>query len=206
MTDYPVEVIATFTGAGLGASGAGWHDDDNPATVATFHTAGSTSANRFQYDLSEDLTAVTGLVGWRVEVDVISGSGQLYWNIAYDHPSGSGYVAFNDYITVAGAGTYQSVAGSPYFVSSTGGHTYGGLADVVTRLAYEVVYKHGYGKIEPVFGSGGDIVVSEYRVIFFTDDVVSAIRQWPRDDSKGINSVTRVYPPPRAHRVIGGQP
>jgi hypothetical protein len=34
----------------------------------------------------------------------------------------------------------------------------------------------------------------------------TAIRLWPRDDSRGINAATRVYPQPRAGRVVGGQP
>lgn len=204
MTDYPLDFDPTFTGSSLSPTVAGWFEDNNPATVATFHTGGSAFDNRLFGNFHGDLTAVTGLIGWRVEVDVISGSGQLYWEYAFDDVTSSKFFAFQGYITIDGAGTYVSYATTPYFIGT--GDAYTGIYDVVARIANEAGYPHAYGKIEPTFGSGGDIVVSEYRVIFYTEDALSVVRQWPRDDSLGANSVTRVYPPPRAHRVIGGQP
>lgn len=45
-----------------------------------------------------------------------------------------------------------------------------------------------------------------YRLKREIPGIESVIRQWPRDDSLGVNSVARAWPPPRGARVIGGQP
>lgn len=50
------------------------------------------------------------------------------------------------------------------------------------------------------------LMAPRYRLKREIPGIESVIRQWPRDDSQGINSAARVWPPPRGARVIGGQP
>lgn len=50
------------------------------------------------------------------------------------------------------------------------------------------------------------LIAPRYRLKREIPGIESVIRQWPRDDSQGVNSVARVWPPPRGARVIGGQP
>lgn len=50
------------------------------------------------------------------------------------------------------------------------------------------------------------LMAPRYRLKREIPGLESVIRQWPRDDSQGINSVARAWPPPRGARVIGGQP
>jgi hypothetical protein len=207
VTDYPVGVVVNTVRPAIHPTTPDWYEDNDPTTVAAFHTAGLVNDNGIDFSLHGDLTAIPGIIGWRIEVEIVSGVGQLAWTIEFDDDDTFGYVAFQDFINVTGPGTFVNIVGDPYFVSSAGGHTYTGIYDLIARMSNEVGYAHSFGELEigPVV-SGDDIVVSEFRVIFFTADTATAIRLWPRDDSRGINAVTRVYPQPRAGRVVGGQP
>jgi hypothetical protein len=74
-------------------------------------------------------------------------------------------------------------------------------------MSNEVGYAHSFGELEigPVV-SGDDIVVSEFRVIFFTA-ATPVLRQLHRRDGLGQASVGRLGAATNSvRRVIGGQP
>lgn len=61
-----------------------------------------------------------------------------------------------------------------------------------------------------VFDGGAPGAYGRTMTTAFVDDMSilngrrTAVRQWPRDDTAGINPAPRLYPPPRRARVFGG--
>lgn len=166
------------TSAFFGPMDPGWWHDADPGTTCTFATSSSSSFN-FDLDPATDFAEAPGLTGWRVELDVVSGSGQLFLYLAFDDTSPtSSYVAFETYFDIAGPGTVVVEMGDPSFIGDAGGHTYtpGDLYELLRRVIYVGTeeegddYNHGYGDLEAVYNADGpDIVVSEFRIIFFTE-------------------------------------
>lgn len=74
----------------------------------------------------------------------------------------------------------------------------------------------GEGRLSPSF-EGGPINASFYfpdarvhvaylaaRVTYTDATAPGVIRQYPRDDARGLSSAPRLYPPPKARRIVGG--
>lgn len=186
MTDYPVTVTNQRWGGGPSGGVSSSSDPDfpnNPGAGAWTWNGDGYFTFDFDPASAETVYAVPGIVGWRIDIHVVtadSGQHRLFWNMAFDNPGitattpTSSYTAYGpedgspgSFFDITGPGPYSLPSGAPYF-NSYADTPY----EVLDRMRNGTSYPHGYGLLEGIFGNdtSTSVVLDDFQVVFYTAD------------------------------------
>ena len=201
-----------------------WHDtSDATYTNITIDSSGADTAAYGWLDASTlDPALVTDIAVFaRYKAETTEGLADfgVVMSIAWDTPGGGSGSAHQD-VLIPRLVHSQSIINEDVWFLGADDYAFLGLdkAEVADRLTRTPANPLAQGmrnvRFEFISGFVGDAPASGVRsftiyeasVRLYYNEATPATRLWPRDDNRGISATNRIHPPPRANRIVGGQP